>query len=398
MSLGSIFESSGTFLATAGTQAPSKASPGHETPARPYVLTTDQAGILPSGDPVTDHQQLQRFIDNVATDGILGLIEAGHWYINRKLVLHDGIRLAGRGMKRSIIEARTEDWRQDRFTMMDLEVGHSLNENGAFLSDFTLIGADKHATDKGGLLILEGLSNFLVERVQSVDASSYGIFVTGYGVGRFTNDIRSSFWNSTHRGMIRQCRAVRGQIGIGCEGGAQNLLIMGNHTDGQALHGFRLASAYDTQLIANSAINTRNAYWIDRHRGIHVLHNTATGVERGCVYGGFHQDKDEEISRGLWIVGNSFNTTKSSITDAYQGKPYKFTHSVKIKDNLLQGGNVRLLWSKNVDVQGNDGDGGNAIITSHEVSGRIGNNTMKLLNRADNVEDLGGNVSLQDPV
>lgn len=396
MSLGSIFESQGTLLASTDIQASSDLSSGQGRRARPYVLTTSEAGIFPSGDPVTDHQKLQRFIDNVTTDGVQGLIETGHWYIHRKLLLHDGVRLTGRGMKKSIIEGRTEEWSQDRFTMMDLEVGYSLHDNGAFLSDFTLIGADKHATDNGGLLILEGLTDFLVERVQAIDASSYGIFVTGYGVGQFTNDIHSTFWNSTHRGLIRQCRAVRGQVGIGCEGGAQNVLIMGNHTDGQSLHGFRLASAYDTQLIANSAINTRNAYWIDRHKGIHVLHNTATEVERGCVYGGFHRDRDDEISRGLWIVGNRFNTRKSAITDAYQGKPYKFTGSVKIKDNLLMGGNVRLLWSRNVDIQGNDGDGSNAIITSHQVSGRVGNNAMKLLNRAENVVDLGGNHSLED--
>lgn len=396
MSLSSVSDAQDLVLTSTGTTAASRPSASREGRAKPYNLTTSEAGIAPSGDPITDHQRLQGFIDDVATDGILGVIEAGHWYVHRRLLLRDGIRLTGRGMQRTIIEARPEVWSQDRFTLMDLEVGHHLHANGAFLSDFTLIGADKKATDNGALLILEGLSDFLVERVQAVDASSYGIFVAGYGVGRFTNDIHSKFWNSTHRGVIRQCQAVRGQIGIGCEGGAQNVLIMGNHTDGQALHGFRLASAYDTQIIANSAVNTRNAYWIDRHKGIHVLHNSATGVERGCVYGGFDRHRDDEVSRGLWIVGNRFNTSKSAITDAYQGDADKFTRSVKIKDNLLEGGNVRLLWSRSVDIQGNDGDGSNAIITSHQVSGRIGNNYMKLLNRADNVEDLGRNHSLEE--
>lgn len=396
MSLSSISDGQDLVSASAGMSAASHPPKNREDHAKPHNLTTSEAGIYPSGDPVTDQQRLQGFIDNVATDGILGVIEAGHWYVHRRLLLRDGIRLMGRGMQQTIIEALPEVWSEDRYTLMDLDVGSRLNENGAFLSDFTLIGADKKATDNGGLLILKGLSDFLVERVQAVDASSYGIFVTGYGVGRFTNDIRSAFWNSTHRGVIRQCRAVRGQVGIGCEGGAQNVLIMGNHTDGQTLHGFRLASAYDTQIIANSAVNTRNAYWIDRHMGIHVLHNTATGVERGCVYGGFDRNRDEEISRGLWIVGNRFSTTKSTITDAYQGDSDKFTRHVKIKDNLLEGGNVRLLWSRSVDIQGNDGDGSNAIITSHQVSGRIGNNYMKLLNRADNVEDLGRNHSLEE--
>lgn len=397
MSLGSISDSQDILLASSGTQPPSNASAGQGRRVKPYLLTTSEAGIFPSEDPVTDHQNLQGFIDDVATDGIVGVIEAGHWYAHRKLLLRDGSRLMGRGMNRTIIEAPPQAWSQDRYTLMDLEVGTSLFENGAFLSDFTLIGADKQATDNGALLILEGLSDFLVERVQAVDASSYGIFVAGYGVGRFTNDIHSSFWNSTHRGIIRQCRAVRGQVGIGCEGGAQNVLIMANHTDGQALHGFRLASAYDTQIIANSAVNTRNAYWIDRHKGVHVLHNTATNVERGCVYGGFHRHRDEEISRGLWIIGNRFNTTKSAITDAYQGNSDKFTRSVKIKDNLLAGGNIRLLWSRNVDIQGNDGDGSNRIITSHQVSGRVGNNFMKLLNRSDTLEDLGGNLTSSPP-
>lgn len=396
MSLGSVFDAQDVLLASTGTQSVPRSSTGHGGRARPYIRTTSEAGIFPSGDPITDHRRLQGFIDDVATDGVPGVIEAGHWYVHRRLLLRDGIHLSGQGMKRTIIEARAEAWSQERYTLMDLEVGTRLHENGAFLSDFTLIGADKEATDNGALLILEGLSDFLVERVQVVDASSYGIFVTGYGVGRFTNDIDSSFWNSTHRGIIRQCRAVRGQVGIGCEGGAQNVLIMGNHTDGQALHGFRLASAYDTQLIANSAVNTRNAYWIDRHKGIHVLHNTATRVETGCVYGGFHRHRDDEISRGLWIVGNRFSTSKAAITDAYHGSSDKFTRSVKIKDNLLEGGSLRLLWTRGVDVQGNDGDGSNAIITSHQVSGRIGNNFMPLQNRADNVEDLGRNYGLDE--
>lgn len=402
MSLGSIADSDNLLLAstTVGTRKPisnvSKATGESRVRCRSSSITTSEMGLAPSGDPVTDQKQLQDFLDNIASDGLTGIIEAGHWFVHRKLKLHDGIRVRGQGMERTVIEARPEDWHQDDYVMMHLDVGDTLHRHGVFLSDFCAIGADKRATDNGPLIRLEGMSDFLIERVRTEDASSYGIFVTGYGVGRFTNDIRSNFWNSTHRGVIRQCRALRGQVGIGCEGGAENVLIMGNHTDGQTLHGFRLASAYDTQIIANSAINTRNAYWIDRHEGIHILHNSANHVERGCVYGGFDKNSDERISKGLWIIGNQFKSSDAAITDAYHGDSDKFTRIVKIKDNLLEGGHIRLLWSRQVDIQGNDGDGGNAIITSHRVSGFVGNNFMRLLNKSDGVIDLGNNVNLEE--
>jgi len=396
MSLGSIADDN-NMLITATAGSPTGMSrfegrvPSSTLKRKDACVTTSQMGMKPSGDPVTDQDQLQRFLDNIATDGIEGLVEEGHWLAYKKLDLHDGIRLSGQGMERTIIEARTEDWRQDNYVLMHLDVDRSLHHHGVFLKDFCLIGADKQATHNGPLIRLEGMTDFLLERVLVVDASSYGFYITGYGVGNFTNDIHSDFWNSTHRGIIRQCRALRGFIGIGCEGGAQNVLIMGNHTDGQALHGFRLASAYDTQLIANSAVNTRNAYWIDRHRGVHVLYNRAENVEQGCAYGGFHQSKDGEISKGLWIMGNQFKTTETGITDAYQGSSDKFTRMVKIKDNYLQGGGIRLLWSRQVDIQSNDGDGNNAIVTSHQVSGMIGNNFMQLMNKAEGVDDIGRN-------
>ncbi|MBB3189395.1 right-handed parallel beta-helix repeat-containing protein [Halomonas cerina] len=381
----------GSTLLASNRQAATASSGAAPTP-RGIEVTTSQMGVRPSGDPVTDHRQLQAFLDSIATDGVAGLIEAGHWYVHKKLILHDGTRLRGRGMGRTTLEARPADWQQPDYVLLHLDVDRSLHRHGVFLSDFGVIGADKQATDNGPLLRLEGMSDFLLERLQVEDASSYGIFVTGYGVGTFTNDIDAPFWNSTHRGTIRQCRALRGQVGIGCEGGAQNVLIMGNHTSGQTLHGFRLASAYETQLVANSARDTRNAYWVDRHRGVHVLYNTARKVEQGCVYGGFHDQKDGEISKGLWIMGNEFDTTDTAITDAYHGDANKFTNDVKIKDNMLSGGNVRLLWTRKVDVQGNSGDGRNVIRTSHHVTGMIGNNLMPLYNTATGVIDIGNNL------
>lgn len=385
----------GSTLLASNRQAGATLSAASSAPKR-IEVTTSQMGFHPSGDPLTDHRQLQAFLDNIATDGVTGLIEAGHWYVHQKLILHDGIRLKGRGMGLTTLEARPADWRQSDYVLLHLDVDRTLHQHGVFLSDFGVIGADKRSTDNGPLLRLEGMSDFLLERLQVEDASSYGIFVTGYGVGRFTNDIEDAFWNSTHRGIIRQCRALRGQVGIGCEGGAQNVLIMGNHASGQTLHGFRLASAYETQLIANSARDTRNAYWVDRHRGIHVLYNTARKVEQGCVYGGFHDEDDGEVSKGLWIMGNDFQTTDATITDAYHGTAHKFTNDVKIKDNMLAGGHVRLLWSRRVDMQGNSGDGHNLIRTSHRVTGMIGNNFMRLYNTASGVVDIGNNLDPND--
>lgn len=396
MSLGSIADDNNYLMAslTAGSERKSPSSDGVSAPNKCNApcVTTSEMGLAPSGDPVSDHRQLQAFIDKIASDGVEGLIESGHWLVHKKLMLHDGIRLRGQGMQRTIIEARQEGWEQEDYVVLHLDVGTSLHRNGIFLSDLCVIGADKKATDNGPLIRLEGMTDFLIERMQVEDASSYGIFVTGYGVGNFTNDISSTFWNSTHRGIIRQCRALRGQVGIGCEGGAENVLIMGNHCDGQALHGFRLASAYDSQIIANSATNTRNAYWIDRHRSIHVLYNSASSVERGCVYGGFDTKRDKEVSQNLWIVGNSFATSRSAITDAYHGDSEKYTQGVKIKDNVLEGGGIRLLWSKKVDLQGNQGDGNNRIRTSHHVTGMVGNNMMVLQNSSPGVVDIGHNL------
>ncbi len=400
MSLGSLTDDSNHLMAsmTAGRErkAPLPDGPSPPSACKTSCVTTSEMGIQPSGDPVSDQEHLQEFLDNIATDGIEGLIESGHWLVHKKLQLHDGIRLCGQGMQRTIIEARQDDWKQDDYVVLHLDVDTSLHRHGVFLSDFCVIGADKKATDNGPLIRLEGMTDFLIERIQVEDPSSYGIFVTGYGVGKFTNDITSTFWNSTHRGIIRQCRALRGQIGIGCEGGAQNILIMGNHSDGQSLHGFRLASAYNSQIIANSATNTRNAYWIDRHRTIHVLHNSASAVERGCVYGGFDTQRDKEVSQGLWIMGNSFTASRSAITDAYHGDSKRYTRGVKIKDNTLVGGGIRLLWSKLVDIQGNQGDGHNIIRTSHGVTGMIGNNMMRLHDSTSGIVDIGHNLDISD--
>lgn len=398
MSLGSISDLNDALLATrtATQHASNRVRPSLPTRARPASLTTSELGIAPSMDPVTDQERLQRFIDDIATDGIIGVIDAGHWLLHRTLQLHDGIRLCGRGMNRTIIEARTEDWQHDDYTLMGLGVNNHLNENGIFLSDFNLIGADKSATRNGAALQLNGINDFSLERIKVVDGSDAGIRIAGYGVGRFTNDITSNFWNSTKRGKIQGCIAVRGSLGIELEGGVEGVLVEGNHIHDSALHGIRLPSAYDCILLANHVTGARNGIWIDRHRGIHVLHNTATRVERGCVYGGFNRHRDGEISQGLWIIGNRFQASRSTITDAYHGSPDKFTHIVKIKDNILEGGNIRLLWSRRVDIQGNDGDGGNAIITSHQVSGRVGNNAMRLLNRSPLIRDLGNNFNLSD--
>lgn len=400
MSLGSIADDNNYLMVSlkegSDRKSPRSDSVSQSSTCKASCVTTSEMEIAPTGDPVSDQRNLQGFIDNIASDGVEGLIESGHWLVHKKLMLHDGVRLRGQGMQRTIIEARQDDWEQEDYIVLHLDVGTSLHRHGVFLSDFCVIGADKQATDNGPLIRLEGMTDFLIERIQVEDASSYGIFVTGYGVGNFTNDISSTFWNSTHRGIIRQCRALRGQVGIGCEGGAQNVLIMGNHCDGQALHGFRLASAYDSQIIANSAINTRNAYWIDRHRNIHVLHNSSSGVERGCVYGGFDAKREEEVSQGLWIVGNSFATSKSAITDAYHGDSEKHTEGVKIKDNILDGGGIRLLWSKKVDIQGNQGDGNNMIRTSHGVTGMIGNNMVRFQNSSSGVIDIGHNLDPSD--
>lgn len=364
--------------------------------------TTEAHGISPSGNPVTDRTNLQAFIETLKTEKIfMGVIKEGVWKLDKPLTLYDGLRLRGEGMERTIIDCPTATWDHTgsgQFNAMRLEDDGTSNAyNGIFLYDFQVIGADKNATDNGALVSLRSCYDFEIKRVKVVDASSYGIFVAGYGVGSFTNDINSEFWNSAHRGVITQCVGIRGQIAIGLEGGAEGVLIMANHAYDTALHSFRVSSGYDCTLAYNTINGAQNAIWVDRHKGIKIIGNTVRGnTGNGMAIGGFNSS-DGIKSLGVIIVDNQVHSGGGlGITDAYQGDDSKRTHNMTVHNNQffspgLSGGHIRFLWTRRLSVQGNTSDYP-VIRTSHNCTGIVGNNMMELWEKAAGVIDMGNNI------
>lgn len=360
--------------------------------------TTENHGIAPSGNAATDRANLQGFIDTLETNQTFrGVIKQGTWQIDDTLYLFDGCRIRGDGIDRTIIDCPTATWNSGdgSFNGIRLLAEETLNTKGVHLEDFTIIGADKDATDNGPLIRLVGLDDFSVTRVKAVDASSYGIFVAGYGVGAFTNDINSDFWNSTHRGVISQCVTERGQVGIGLEGGAEGVLIMANHCYDTALHSFRIASGYDCVVAFNTVNGSFNGYWVDRHKGIKLVHNTARGITGNAItYAGF-STSDGIKSKGFLIQGNETHTLDGGthISDSYHGTSTKNTVGVQILGNAFFGpGTIRFLYSKRLLIQGNYSDGECVIRGQSGATGIIMNNMMRIFDKAAGMQDLGNNI------
>ena len=363
--------------------------------------TTENHGISPSGNPATDRINLQDFIDTMeANQTFRGVIKEGTWQIDSTLFLFDGCRIRGDGIDRTVIDCPTATWAplapyENSYYGLMLDVEDSLHTKGVHLNDFTIIGADKNATDNGPLIRLEGLDDFTITRVKVVDGSSYGIYVTGYGVGAFTNDITSDFWNSTHRGVIEQCVALRGQVGIGLEGGSEQILLTANHTYSTALHGIRIASGYDCVMAFNTVNGSYNGFWLDRHKGIKLVHNTARDITGNAItYGGFGAS-DGIKSTGLLIQGNETHTLEggSHISDSYHGTSSKNTIGVQILGNSFYGpGTIRFLNSKRLNIQQNYSDGQNVIRGQSGATGIICNNMMRIFDKSAGMQDLGNNI------
>lgn len=360
--------------------------------------TTDMHGISPSGNAATDRANLQDFINTLKTNNVfMGVIKAGTWKLDERLTLHDGLRLRGEGMLKTIIDCPTATWNDGGgYSAMELEDDGTSNAyNGIFLSDFCVIGADKNATDNGALINLRSMHDFKIERVRVEDGSSYGIFCAAYGVGNFTNDINSDFWNSGKRGVITECQVYRGQVGIGLEGGAEGILIMANHCYDVKFHSYRIASGYDCTVAFNTANGVYNGIWIDRHKGILVTGNKIRGImNSGIPYGGFN-GSDGIKSDGLIITNNQlYSAGGGMITDSYQGDDVKRTHHVTIANNQFFGessNTIRFLWSRRLNIQGNTSNGP-VIRTSHGSTGIVGNNMMRLWEKASGVIDMGNNI------
>lgn len=376
-------------------------------------VTTEDFAISPSDDPATDRANLQAFINSLRGTNLRGLIKAGHWKLDRTLQIYDGIRLYGEGMEETILECMPDAWNSEDFHAIGAEYSSTIDvkTRGIHLYDLQAIGADKEASDNGGLIVLNAVHDFRIERVKGVDGSGSCIRVTGYGKGNFTNDLTSDFWNSAQRGIIRDCVAVRGQIGIEFEGGVEAATIENNACYDQALHGIRIPSAYSCNIRGNHIYRAQNAIWVDRHRDIVVSQNIVKDCQRGVAYGGFATDgtNDEGFqSHGLVIDSNIIYARTSLITDSYQGSDTKNTDGVSITNNHFyavdsdESATIRLLWSKNVIIQGNIGfgiNGNDAVIyTSHDTTGVCMNNWMHVYSLADGMVDGGNNFYPADYV
>lgn len=375
-----------------------------------HFITTEDFAISPSGDPATDRANLQAFIDSLRDTNLRGLIKAGTWQLDRTLKIYDGIRLHGEGMEDTILECMTDAWNSEGFDGIEAEYSSNIDvkTRGIHLYDLQVIGADKDASGDGGLITLNGVHDFRLERVKGVDGSDACIRVTGYGKGNFTNDITSEFWNSTQRGIIRDCVVVRGRVGIELEGGVEAATVENNACYDNGLHGIRVPSAYNCNIRGNHIYRTENAIWVDRHRDIVLSQNFIKDSQRGVVYGGFATDGTNDAgfqSHGLIIDSNIIYARTSLITDAYQGTDTKNTDGVTITNNHFYAidsdgsASIRMLWTKNLIIQGNVGFGINGhdatIHTSHATTGMCANNWMYVLSLADGMVDGGNNI---DPV
>jgi len=373
------------------------------------VLTTEDFGISPSSNLTTNRTNLQNFIEHLAEHPVQGVIGAGTWNINDELDLYDGVSLTGRGMGYTHIVGPTASWAGDKATLFRLDTSTNNsqdNEKGVYLADFRVEGPDKDRTDNGPLVRLQALSNFVIERLRLDDASSYGIFIAGYGAGEFTDEVDGAAWNHTHRGTVRDCLAVRGQIGFGTEGGAENVLFqrctaVGNYTGPKTfntdygLHAFRSASGRNIWYDRCRAIGYRNGFLLDRHRNMMLEGNFIKDCRNGIAIGSYYPT-DPYISHDLRILNNYFacipmdGTQERAIMDDYISD--RVVEGVVIHGNTLHTGHMLLRKSRRLNVQFNTGSTNDGYITcQHEATGLVANNNMTFNNSAPGVVDGGNN-------
>lgn len=374
---------------------------------RGQAVTSASMGYVPTGDPVTDTQNLQTFVDNIATDRVDGYAAEGQWELEDQIQLPDGVRLHGLGMRRTIFNCDPANWNATHYTplRMDTSMNNDQhNTNGVVLADFCVIGADKNRSDSGGGLIrLHGLYDFLVERLLLIDASSYGLFIAGYGVGDFTNDINSDFWNSTFRGTVRDCLAYRGQIGFGTEGGAENILFdrctaIGNYGLGNldfGLHAYRSASGYNVRYRDCTARGYRNGFLLDRYKQMQVKGCFIDTCRYGVAVGSFYDG--EAISQGLQILDNYFycveenNVSPSAITDTYLSN--RSVEGVIVHGNIMAQGGMSFRQCRQMVVSNNTSlQSGSGITCASNATGIVANNACSFSNSASGVTNGGNNV------
>lgn len=358
-------------------------------------VSNKQMDIRPSGDPGTDRRRLQEFVDNCASDNVTGFIDEALWKIDSTVFLHPEQRLVGRSMHQTTIDC-TDSWSMSDYYAMRLTASRNGEiGQGCYLADFGLVGADKSRSDNGPLVRLDGLVDAVVERMRFEDPSSYGLFVSGYGLGDYVNEIDDDFWNSSFNIAVRDCLALRGQIGFGTEGGAQHVLFDHNRCVGDTngslggLHGFRSASGYGVRYIGNEISGYRNGFLLDRHREIECSGNNLKRVRNGFAVGGFYE-RDGEISTSTRIMGNYCHSNlddgrgKTFLTDSYVGT--RELNGLTIAGNHIRGGDISLLTTKRVNIYGNTGLNGNEVIKARSgISGTIHGNLMDVEEDSSNV-------------
>lgn len=376
-------------------------------------VTSESMGFTPTGDPVTDHANIQTFIDNIATDNVDGYLAAGQWEVHKRLELPNGLRLHGLGMRKTIINADPANWSESRYTVMkmdDVSSGGIINHHGIHLSDFGVIGADKNRTDNGGLVQILGFLDGTIERLYLADGSSYNLYMSGYGLGDFTNDITDDFWNSSFRAVVRDCLSHRGQIGFGTEGGMEHILFDHLHAVGNAdrdpsdwgLHALRVPAGHHVGIRNCDFYGYRNGILLDRYTHVGINHNRFRKVRNGVSIGSHYPTSDlPAISYDVRINHNHFDCEDENgndaraINDLYL--PNRKVEQVAIQGNTVKNGRFTLGQCRRLNVTGNIGANSTTYIsTLNDATGLVSNNLMELDNSASGIIDGGNNIPSED--
>jgi len=254
-----------------------------------------------------------------------------------------------------------------------------------------VIGAEKNPTDNGALVRIETVEDFDINRLRVKDSSSYGIYVTGYGIGPYQDDPTSDYWNSTKRGNIRNCVGYRGQISFGLEGGAQDVNIVNNVSIDSRHVGFRIAASKNLNISGNRDYDSVHySYWFDRCEDLIMQGNWSFNtVGGGIAIAGAELGSDGGPSKNMKILNNTIITKGTGISDSYQGNSTKYVDGVDIIGNTLDSDNgkgIYFLYSKNINVQMNRSSN-QSIIKMHNdtTTGIIANNQMGTANNSANV-------------
>jgi hypothetical protein len=358
------------------------------------------------GDGATDDTDaIQAAIDYASPEGLNVFIPAGNYKIKndgtaRGVNIKSNVSVYGTGDK-SELSAFSDN-------TSGFVIGASRTGITEVVKDFGLInvkvtGPSALAGGRvGSTVTVDWAENFVIDNVTAINGSDACIRITGYGDGAFTNDIASDFWNSTHRGIIRNCRVSNGYLGIEIEGGAEDILIENNKITDISSHGIRIPSGYNVRCLNNTVtgINGRG-FWIDRHRDILIKGNyvnyTGTDAETLCiVFAGFDStdsNDNGQTSKNVTIQNNTLLCAGSAaITDSYMGTYDKLTDGVIISGNFFDN-TILLYYTDNFSISENTALSGGLIDAWNAISnGQVVNNKAPIeFNSAGYIKRAGNN-------